>query len=274
MDHTFRFLEFEGITIAAFIESRTQNEHAEYYPHNVLFHVQQGQLNIRLKHKLYTIPKGNFCMVRKLTELNYFKTWDDDEGYAIVNAMVLNDAFIKEVIQELGYKIPEREIREPVVNLGNNTILKGLYNSLILYATENQVPDKHLMYLKTKEAILGIIEANPDHLALFYKFSKPVKANLREFMHYHQASHLPLPALADLSGRSLSTFNRDFRKVFHTTPHKWLLKNRLNLAKELLLTSEKGASDIYLELGFKDLAHFSRAFKKEFGLSPSELRPR
>jgi AraC-like DNA-binding protein len=271
MDHTFRFLEFDGNRFAAFIESRTENEHTEYMPFNVLYYVQQGQFNVRQKNKLYQIPKGDFCIVRKLTRLSYFKTWDDDEECAIINAMALNDDLIKEVIKELGYKAPEKEIHEPVINLGNNAILLGLYSSLSLYLGENQAPDKHLIYLKTKEAILGIVQSDPNHLALFYEFSKSVKADLKEFMGHHMTSTLPLDMLADLSGRSLSTFNRDFRKIFNTSPHRWLLKNRLTKAREILLTTDKTSSDVYLDLGFKDLAHFSRSFKKEFGVPPSEL---
>ncbi len=272
MENEYRFLEYEGIQIAAFIEGHTENEHAGYYPSNVLFYVQQGQLNIRSRNKLYTIPKGNFGLVRKLTELHYFKTWDEDEDCAIVNAMVLQDDFINEAIKELGYKIPTKVIKDPVVSLEQNSILLGLYNSLSLYLSENQSPDKHLMFLKTKEALLGIIQSNPEHLAIFHEFSKPVKAELREFMTHHSTSHLPLNTLAKLSGRSLSTFHRDFKRLFQTSPHSWLLKNRLDKARELLLSTTQRPSEIYLELGFKDLAHFSRVFKKEFHISPSQIR--
>jgi AraC-like DNA-binding protein len=271
MENKFKYLEYEGIQIAAFIESYNQEEHAEYNPNNILFYVEQGQLNIRVGHKLYTITKGNFCVVRKFTELYYFKTWDEREGYASVNAMILQDEFIHNAIKELGYKNPLKEIKEAVVNLGNNAILLGLYKSLTLYLSENQEPDHHLMFLKTKEALLGIIQSNPDYLALFYEFSKSVKADIKAFMHHHCLSTLPLSSLAKLSGRSLSTFNRDFRKAFDTSPHHWLLNKRLNKAREILLTTTSKTSEVYQELGFKDLAHFSKTFKKKFGVSPSEI---
>ncbi len=272
MENEFRFLEFEGIQVAAFIEGHKQDEHVEYNPNNVLVYVEQGRMNIKDGRKSYTITKGDFCMIRKYTELIYSKDWDEDEECAIVKAMLLQDELIKTAIEELGHKIPSKAIRESVINLGHNPILMGLYNSLTIYIAENQIPDKHLMFLKTKEALLGIIQSNPEHLALFYEFSKPVKANLKEFMYHHNTSNLSLTALAKLSGRSLSTFNRDFKKIFNTSPHSWLLKQRLDKAKDLLLSSAKRPSEIYLELGFKDLAHFSRTFKKEFKISPSEIK--
>lgn len=272
MENEFRFLEFEGIQIAAFIEGHSQDEHSGYHPNNILFYVQQGQLNIRMAHKLYTIPKGNFCIVKKFTELFYFKTWEEEEKCAMVDAMILQDDFIKSAIKELGYKTSAKEKIQPVINLGNNPILMGLRYSIKQYITDNQSPSKHLMYLKTKEALLGIIQSSPNHLSIFYEFSKPVKADLDTFMNHHCFSNLSLNELAKLSGRSLSTFNRDFRKLYNVPPHSWLLRKRLFKARELLLTTTKKSSDISTELGFKDLAHFSRVFKKEFNKSPSELR--
>jgi len=138
MENEFRFLEFEGIQIAAFIEGHTQSEHPGFHSDNVLFYVQQGQLNIRLKNKLYTITKGNFCMVKKFTEVFYFKTWDEAEECAMVDAMILQDDFIKNAVKELGYKIPTKGKREPVVELGRNTILLGLHKSIKQYVADNQ----------------------------------------------------------------------------------------------------------------------------------------
>ena len=60
--------------------------------------------------------------------------------------------------------------------------------------------------------------------------------------------------------------------VFGETPHKWIMRKRLVKAHELLMQGEGTASDIYMQVGFEDLAHFSRAFKKQFGVPPSQLK--
>jgi AraC family transcriptional regulator, exoenzyme S synthesis regulatory protein ExsA len=80
-----------------------------------------------------------------------------------------------------------------------------------------------------------------------------------------------LSRFAYLTGRSLSTFKRDFEKVFNDSPNHWLQQKRLRDAHYLI--KEKGwkSSDVYLEVGFKDLSHFSFAFKKAYGKSPSKL---
>ena len=60
--------------------------------------------------------------------------------------------------------------------------------------------------------------------------------------------------------------------IFDETPHQWILKKRLSFARNLLIQGERKASDIYLEAGFEDLAHFSRTFKKQFGIPPSKVQ--
>jgi AraC-like DNA-binding protein len=75
--------------------------------------------------------------------------------------------------------------------------------------------------------------------------------------------------MAFLTGRSLSTFKRDFKKTFNTTAGRWLTKRRLEEANYLIARKGKTASEIYLDLGFEDLSHFSSAYKKAFGNAPS-----
>ena len=62
------------------------------------------------------------------------------------------------------------------------------------------------------------------------------------------------------------------RLFLNTTPHKWILKKRLQIGYKLLVETSKNISDVSLETGFEDLAHFSKAFKKEYGQSPSEVK--
>jgi len=76
---------------------------------------------------------------------------------------------------------------------------------------------------------------------------------------------------AYLTGRSLSGFKRDFKSIFNQTPNKWLVQKRLQEAHFLIQKKNEKPSEIYLELGFEALSHFSFAFKKLFGLTPTEL---
>lgn len=79
---------------------------------------------------------------------------------------------------------------------------------------------------------------------------------------------LSMEEFASYTGRSLATFKRDFKKISSLTPQKWIIEKRLEAARELLQNGQKKISDVYLEVGFKNLPHFSSAYKKRFGASP------
>jgi AraC-like DNA-binding protein len=59
--------------------------------------------------------------------------------------------------------------------------------------------------------------------------------------------------------------------LFNETPSRWLVKKRLEEAHFLITQKNKKPSDIYLELGFEDLSHFSFAFRKQYGQTPTQL---
>jgi AraC-like DNA-binding protein len=83
--------------------------------------------------------------------------------------------------------------------------------------------------------------------------------------------NMPLEKLGYLMGRSLSTFNRDFRKAFNCSLQRWLTQKRLELAHYQLVEKHKKPVEVYIEYGFEDLSHLSFAFKKEFGYASPTL---
>jgi AraC family transcriptional regulator, exoenzyme S synthesis regulatory protein ExsA len=96
------------------------------------------------------------------------------------------------------------------------------------------------------------------------------KIDLAYFMEEHFASRMDVKELAVKSGRSLSTFKKDFHTTFGTTPMRWLINRRLEHAKYLLShTNDSNISGIAYNCGFENLAHFSKVYRLKFGITPS-----
>jgi transcriptional regulator GlxA family with amidase domain len=57
-----------------------------------------------------------------------------------------------------------------------------------------------------------------------------------------------------------------------TTPDRWMWQQRLELAREYLRAPRATVSGVAMQVGFKDLSHFSRSFRRAFGLPPSAYR--
>lgn len=150
-------------------------------------------------------------------------------------------------------------------------LLQSCLASLIPYFNLEQDLPENLAFIKIEEAIsiLRTIDKGID--SLLANFDEPGKINLTDFMERHYMFNMPLDKFGQLTGRSLATFRRDFVKIFHATPQKWLTQKRLELAHYQIAEKQHKPADIYLEVGFENLSHFSYAFKKHFGYVPTDL---
>ncbi|MEM7513042.1 MAG: AraC family transcriptional regulator [Bacteroidota bacterium] len=102
-------------------------------------------------------------------------------------------------------------------------------------------------------------------------FYQPQQRNLKQFMTTHFDKSLTTEDFAILTGRSVSSFRRDFKRLFGTTPHQWLKEMRLNRAYETLTQMPKSSNELAQEVGYESSSHFISEFKKKYQLTPGQL---
>jgi AraC-like DNA-binding protein len=158
---------------------------------------------------------------------------------------------------------------KPVVALPRQPLFEALAQSVIAYNAGRAIPQ--LPALKAQEAILLLLHVQPELQHVLFDFRTPGKLDLGSYMAQHFSFNLALKQFAYLTGRSLATFKRDFAKLFHVPPSRWLQQKRLDAAHYLLRTKQRKPTDVYLEVGFENLSHFSKAFKRQFGFTPSQV---
>jgi AraC-like DNA-binding protein len=88
------------------------------------------------------------------------------------------------------------------------------------------------------------------------------------------AQPLDVPALARAAHASTAHFSRSFKRAFGETPHRYLLRRRIERAKELLRGTEMSVTEVSVEVGFRSLGSFSTAFRELVGSAPSEYAGR
>lgn len=99
------------------------------------------------------------------------------------------------------------------------------------------------------------------------------RKGLKEFMYANFSKPLSIEDYAYLTGRSLSTFRRDFKTQFGgISPKQWLIDRRLEKAYDLLSTSsDHTLSDLIFEIGYENIPHFIKAFQKKYHITPKQL---
>ncbi|MET0635338.1 MAG: AraC family transcriptional regulator [Chitinophagaceae bacterium] len=158
-----------------------------------------------------------------------------------------------------------------IIRFTNHPLLESCLASLIPYFDLGANLPAEIAALKIEEAIAIIRSINPDVDGWLADFEEPGKIDLPGFMERHFMFNMTMDRFGYLTGRSVATFRRDFKKTFNTTPQKWLTQKRLHLAHYQIAEKKRKPNDVYFEVGFENLSHFSHAFKMKFGYPPQVL---
>ena len=222
--------------------------------------------------KTTVISKPNsVILVKRNNLLKFVKTPPQGADFESISLRFSQD-LLRKISLEYNFKVKTTTNESaPVVQLKVNDLLNAFITSLLAYHKSYKSLSTAIVELKIKEAVLTLIETKPSLTNVLFNFSDPHKINLEAYMNQNFHFNVSMDRFAYMTGRSLATFKRDFEKIYGTTPGKWLVHKRLQAAHFLIKEQHKNASEIYLDLGFEDLSHFSYAFKKEFGKAPSRV---
>lgn len=238
--------------------------------HNYIVYVTEGRKIWHTPKGAYDLQKGNCAFIRK--GANIMEQFFDHRFCMIL--FYVPDEFIVETLKNKSFGKTNDDF-QPIFPISTNTILESFFNSMISYFNSNKVPDSFLLELKFRELIFTIADEDRNHEILSYfgsLISEPRSVSLNRIMEENLSFNLSLEDFAALCNRSLSAFKRDFKKLYNTSPGKWLLEKRLSLAMHILKNSDKTVTETAFESGFENPAHFSRSFKDQFGISPSMIR--
>lgn len=186
----------------------------------------------------------------------------------------LQEDLMRKIVLEEKLEADGKYTGSPNILIPTNEFLQGCFQSIIPYARNSGAAMTDEMgILKVKEGVKLLLLALPVLRNFLFDFSEPHKIDLEKFMLSNFHFNVPVEKFAQLTGRSLAAFKRDFIKTFGAPPRQWLQDKRLNAAKHLMETKRLKPSAIYLNLGFESLSHFSYSFKKKFGRTPTEPTP-
>jgi AraC family transcriptional regulator len=93
-----------------------------------------------------------------------------------------------------------------------------------------------------------------------------------DFIEQHLAEEVSLAVLADLADLSLFHFARAFTRSFGLPPHRYLMGRRMDRARSLLQKPALTATEIGIQVGFREASSFTRAFRRFTGLTPTQYR--
>lgn len=141
---------------------------------------------------------------------------------------------------------PEMELDLSSI-VAERCLLLQLLKVLLVYSQPNPQAGTRLSNLSRIQPALGIIHNRP-------------------------LEDTPIDALGEACGLSERQFRALFKQAVGRSPHQYRLGKRIELGMTLLATPDLSVTDIASQLGFHDLSHFTKTFKRECGLSPQFYR--
>jgi len=147
--------------------------------------------------------------------------------------------------------------------------------------TNNYLRDEHFRHDETVENIkmtelIYMIVSHEDSCLKSKILSNidTAKENFEQIVYDHIFKNVSIDELARKTNRSLTSFKKEFRRIFTIPPHKWFIRQRLMHARLLLISTSLSVSEIGVECTFPNTSHFIKLFKKEYAMTPAAYRSR
>ena len=240
--------------------------HASYF-----VYVLEGRKDWRSADGKVELRAGDMAFVKKGGSIveQYFNT-----PFCVL-LFFMTDEFICEVFRTVEVHVKDVAPLSPLAKVHTTPAIDAFMNSMLPHFRNERAMDPKLVDLKLRELLLNIA-GEPRNAAFVASFQAMMRNRgldrMRRIMEDNYTYNLSLEAYARMCGRSLSAFKRDFQQLFNAPPGRWLREQRLRRAKLLLSAGDLQVSEVAFQCGFENLSHFSKAFKEEFGHSPTELK--
>jgi AraC family transcriptional regulator, exoenzyme S synthesis regulatory protein ExsA len=158
--------------------------------------------------------------------------------------------------------------------INNDFLIKKYVEGLLFYFENPSLVNEDILILKLKEIVLLLAQSqNADSIQLILsQLFSPVTYSFKQIIEANLFSQLTIEQLADKNNLSVSSFKREFAKIYNDTPANYIKNKKLEKAAELLLISDVRITDIAFECGFNDLATFTKNFSDKFHITPTNYR--
>lgn len=241
---------------------------------NILLFVVEGNVEVRHGKIDYVVNKNQLAFLRKdiLVEYQIGITQPEFSGKNDYIVISLGYELVKEFTRLAELSILAADNILPIIVQNTCPPLLRYIESLGPYFLEPEKVGGSQVKIKLLELLFYLAAHNDNILSQILDLKEHFRSDITNTVEENILNSLSLRQLAVLSGRSLSSFRRDFLAIYNMPPSQWIRQKRLGKARELLASTSMSITDICYTLGFESIAHFSRLFKSQFGYPPSEFR--
>lgn len=215
--------------------------------------------------KIVLLKKGIYVMAEYIERGLHFE--------AIL--IFLSHRTIRDTLATSNFSININPLKNlPYLVVDSNEHLADYIRIFRKYFNIAQLKNLQFLQLKQKELLQLLIytTASSELSAFISSLAKNEPESIEYIVNEYLLQPLSVADYANLSHRSLAAFKRDFRKIFNTTPRKWINQNRLKQAYSLLINTTDRINEVSESCGFESPSYFIKLFREHYGCTPRGLR--
>ena len=247
-----------------------------------LFYIISGEGEMSFDNETHKLYPGTVIILPSGTE--YMWRVDTMDYYAINFDYTQNFSHLDKSLHTKNAKlVKESDILEKVVFADTTELNKPiiiydadhLEHNFRLIITEFYVKGEFCKILTSsllKALIIRIVCNNKNASKTKKEKSSLIIRDIIEYITANYNKDISNTKISEKFSFNPSYINRIFRMHTGTGMHEFLVNYRINAAKEMLLNNHMSVEEICTAVGFKDMPHFSKSFKKHTGKSPCEYR--
>ncbi|MBK0039403.1 MULTISPECIES: helix-turn-helix domain-containing protein [unclassified Enterococcus] len=242
---------------------------------HLLLLVLSGTYKIYYGNQIISVEKNQMVLLKKSIVIEYEKLSTSESRNIIEYWMFfIDDDLLMNFAKESNINVKSSNQTKFVEIQTISDRLLNYLESLRFYFRDEKLINNNLIKLKLLE-LLYDLEAKDESLIQQMLNQRPSSIiNITPIIEANLFLPVTLSDLSYLCGRSLSSFKRDFYAIYNMAPSTWIRERRINKAKELLDKTSNSITDICFTVGFENLSHFSKVFKKLTGYTPISYRQR
>lgn len=264
-------LRYSDIFLAMYFDDGMSCLHRNHS--HVLVYIYSGELKISEQRKVTLLHKGDCAFIRKDFSVQLTKQAYGGEQFKAIFLM-FTTKFLREFYRKTDKGTIPEEAKRGKISLcklpSDRPDIVSLFESMTPYFDSTIQPTDALLNLKMVEGVYVLLNTDKNLHASLFDFTEPWKINILDFLERNYMNDLSMEEIANYTGRSLSTFKRDFKRYSNLSPQKWLIRRRLEAAHEMIQKGDKKVTEVCFDVGFKNLSHFSKTYKEVYGVAPTK----
>ncbi len=232
--------------------------------------ILQGAKDVRINHsEQFTYRKDQFVLLPP--HASVYMTMPQETRALVYE---FSDVLLNEVNSKVCESLEVQPARQPpeysqfhVEKLDGR--LLELHERTQLIVSGDDVNLNFLLDLICQEMVYELLKRQCCYDILSYHKNHPINRAI-QLMRSAQGQSMSISDLAEEVSMSLPGFSQKFKLVTGQSPKGYMTKLRLHQSKHYL--DHMSVTDTALELGYENISHFIRLFKKEYGVTPKQFK--